>query len=319
MAEPAVAVLVTHDRPELLLRCLHSLLAQTAPLRRIVLVDNASQPETAARLAAAGYMDDPRVEYHRLSVNVGSAGGFAFGMRRARELGEWIWVMDDDASAEPQALERLLAHTGEAGAVALTCKKVFPDGDTQWEHYGDFHRWRGCVPLAPTEALTRVGYAAFTGLMVRAAAAEAAGYPRADFFISYDDIEFCLRLRELGHIFFVPEAVVVHHERRIRRRGVYRRATARTELPQYWRVLCDFRNRQYVMRRYAAGGRPRSLLRLAVKMAKALIMEDHKRLRAGWILRYHRDSFRRVFTSLTPEQWATLVAAELGKASRTAV
>ena len=72
--------MVTHNRREMLRKCLWALAGQTAPLARVTVVDNASSDGTAEMVAA----EYPEVEVVRLSRNVGGAGGFHEGMRRAQ-------------------------------------------------------------------------------------------------------------------------------------------------------------------------------------------------------------------------------------------
>src|SRR4051794_13444369 len=101
-----VAVVVTYNRKVLLGRCLEALERQTRPPEAVLVVDNASTDRTAELVAA---QSDAR--YVRLSRNGGGAEGFHHGVRiaLAEEAPDWLWLMDDDCIAAPDALERLLA------------------------------------------------------------------------------------------------------------------------------------------------------------------------------------------------------------------
>ena len=61
-----VAVVVTFNRRELLVRCLEALAAQTRPAVRVVVVDNASTDGTLEHLEASGVADRLEVDYVRL-------------------------------------------------------------------------------------------------------------------------------------------------------------------------------------------------------------------------------------------------------------
>ena len=51
-----------------------------------------------------------------------------------------------------------------------------------------------------------LGFASYTGLLVRGAAARAEAPPRAELFTWADDVEWTLRLRRHGEIRLVPES-----------------------------------------------------------------------------------------------------------------
>src|SRR5437867_8578812 len=124
------AVVVTHDRRDLLRECLAGLEAQTRPPDTILVVDNASTDGTAAML----HGEFPDVAVRRLDENEGGAGGFHEGLHEAFERGhEWLWLMDDDTVPSPTALERLLDARDRASALGqppllLASRVLWTDG-----------------------------------------------------------------------------------------------------------------------------------------------------------------------------------------------
>lgn len=91
------AVVVTYNRKQLLAECLQALLQQTRRPDRILVINNASTDGTEALFApggafaqpdqeqtvSAGVFARPAIELVNLPVNVGGAGGFCEGIRRA--------------------------------------------------------------------------------------------------------------------------------------------------------------------------------------------------------------------------------------------
>jgi len=124
-----VAVVVTWNRAELLVRSLFAILGQTAPPDRVLVVDNASTDETASVL---GRQFDDRVDVISLRENVGGAGGFAAGIVRALEYRpDAVWLMDDDTIPEPTALQALLDMRRAYSAPGLSIvasRVVWTDG-----------------------------------------------------------------------------------------------------------------------------------------------------------------------------------------------
>jgi GT2 family glycosyltransferase len=237
-------VVVTHNRPELLLQALAALRLQTRPLDAIYVVDNASDAASAARLGRpAG------VTVLRSDVNLGGAGGFALGMARAFEAGhDWIWLLDDDALARPDALARLIeALDGPAQGAAALCGAVREFGDIALRHRRRYH-----LPTSLERPLPRRAYdgppcrtdtASFVGLLVSASAVAQAGLPEAALFLSYDDTEYSLRLGRAGLLIWLAPASVVEH---LRERGSRLRAG-----PFGRKHYFTIRNRIAVARAYA--------------------------------------------------------------------
>ncbi|MCG2828369.1 glycosyltransferase family 2 protein [Methanothermobacter sp. K4] len=228
------AVVVTYNRKELLMECLEALLRQTRPLQAIYIIDNASTDGTPELLHREGYtpsleggtlirktlhnQEEIRIIHIRLPENTGGAGGFHEGVKRAYHDGyDWIWLMDDDAEPLKDSLEKLLPYDSE-GVVALANLKVSPDGTPQFRHRGffDFEGFGDMVrPLSPDDLrgdCVEIDHASFVGLLVNLKAVEYVGFPRADFFLHFDDVEYCLRLRRRGSILLIPGSPIVHKD-----------------------------------------------------------------------------------------------------------
>jgi len=110
-SEKVVAVVLTHNRKNLLLETLEGLFAQTRPLDKIIIVDSVSTDGTFDELKQKGIIDKSNVQYVRLEENKGPSGGFGEGMPLALEEGAtWIWIVDDDISPADDCLETLLKH-----------------------------------------------------------------------------------------------------------------------------------------------------------------------------------------------------------------
>jgi rhamnopyranosyl-N-acetylglucosaminyl-diphospho-decaprenol beta-1,3/1,4-galactofuranosyltransferase len=242
------AVVVTHNRPELLQQALAALRLQTRPLDAIVVVDNASDAASAARL---GHPDD--VTVLRSDTNLGGAGGFALGMAHAFAAGhDWIWLLDDDAIARPDALARLFdaldALGGRKADIGALCGTVREFGDIALQHRRRYHRASGLERALPLAAYAgppcRTGTASFVGLLVPAAAIARAGLPEPAFFLAYDDTEYALRLGRAGLAIWLAPASVVEHLRE--RRGRLRAGPFGSK--HYFTI----RNRIAVARSYAS-------------------------------------------------------------------
>lgn len=203
------AVVVTHNRPALLERCLDHLGAQSRRPNAILVVDNASTDETPNLLAGR---DGVRVL--TLESNTGGSGGFRAGVERAYEEGfDWLWLLDDDTLVEPDCLAALLTGAARAPERPSVVSSV-----VHWRD-GRLHPmnrpWlrlsrRGSFAVAAGAGLAEIRAATFVSAMVHREAIDQHGLPHGHYFIWLDDIEFTARVLRNGAGFLVPESVAVH-------------------------------------------------------------------------------------------------------------
>ena len=206
------AVVLTRNRRHLLRESLTAVAAQTRPVDRLIVVDNASGDGTRDMLGA----EHSDAEVVALAENQGATGGFCDGILAA--LGgqaDWLWLMDDDCCPRPDALERLLAALARVGAstpVSLLSSRVeWRDGRPHPMNLPVIaHRdVQGLVDavglgLLPLRATTWVS------LLLAREAVERERLPRRDFFYQADDIEYTARILRRARGLFVPESVVEH-------------------------------------------------------------------------------------------------------------
>ncbi|PQJ34781.1 hypothetical protein BSZ35_09375 [Salinibacter sp. 10B] len=289
------AIVVTYERKALLRQCLEALQNQTHPIAEIIVVDNASTDGTAAMVRA----DFPEVTLRVLDENRGGAGGFHEGMKQAvsRDV-EWMWVMDDDAEPNPDALERLFSsgrHREEKTA-GLASLRVNPDGTIQKGSVGWYAPFRMTYDRVSGtgSGVEKIGYATFVGLMVRAQAVRDVGLPEADFFIRSDDNEYVLRLSNWGHVYLVRDSRIVHHDASESKdipTSLWARFWGERPIDSYWRRYYLLRNELLIVRKHAQTRRQRwrgyvvGLYRFLRSVVAVLCLDDHKWLRVTVLAR----------------------------------
>ena len=209
MSERVCAVIVTYNRKDLLRECLNAVLGQTRPPDHVLVVDNASTDGTSEMLKE----EFPQVEVLRLPENLGSAGGFHEGMKRAYEIGfDWSWLLDDDTLPEPFTLSLLvegarrydLAVVGplpvsyddpEKLAFPLLCRGI----TLQRLHLVD--KGRPCFGTALF----------FLGVLLNRRVVTQVGLPDPRLFIRGEEVEYHRRVLRSGfRIAVLPWAIVKH-------------------------------------------------------------------------------------------------------------
>jgi rhamnopyranosyl-N-acetylglucosaminyl-diphospho-decaprenol beta-1,3/1,4-galactofuranosyltransferase len=215
MGETVAAIIVTHNRKQLLVQALDALLMQTCSITRIILIDNASTDRTEEFLEQEGYLNDRRIDYVRMHENSGAAGGFHEGIKRGYEAGyDWLWLMDDDAVVKPNALEILLSGVDIYKRGVAVCRVLNPDGTVQDRvinsvKYNDF-LFRGVChgkELGPI-----VHTYPFLGILVNRHKIEKFGNVNKDYFLQADDLEWTLRISSDYGMSYCANAELFHHD-----------------------------------------------------------------------------------------------------------
>lgn len=221
-AAPArvAALVVTYNRRALLAECLRAILAQDVPVEAVVVVDNASTDGTGELFEPGAEFDLPVVGYHRMSENLGGAGGFKEGLRVARDSGcDWVWLMDDDCIARADTLSELVrASAIPDGRVSFLASSVFgPEGEPMNVPTVDLRPAENGYPdwyFNLDRGLVEIKSATFVSLLISVQAIREVGLPIGSFFIWGDDTEYTSRLTKYyGPAFFVGSSKMLHKRR----------------------------------------------------------------------------------------------------------
>ncbi len=196
-----IAVVVTHDRAELLAQSLRVLASQSRPVDAIVVVDNANQAAVRDLVTAL-----PNGVYLPSEYNLGGAGGFALGMLHALAMGaDWIWLADDDGRPEgPEVLATLFDCARRHGLAEVSPVVVNIDEPQTLA----FPLRRGLVwrrerselidPAAPSDDVLRGIASLFNGALFHKDTVAAVGVPDLRLFIRGDEVEVHRRLVRSG-------------------------------------------------------------------------------------------------------------------------
>ena len=218
---PLVHVLVINwNGLEHLKACFDALLACTYANVRFVLVDNASEDDSAA-FVRSQYGHDARVEILECPSNLGWSGGNNAGLRRAIDAGaDYAFLLNNDTASAPDFLEPAVAAAEADPAIGVVASKMLlfdqphliNSTGLECTHIGsswdigagrlDGPRWNEAGPV-----LGACGGAC----LVRLSALEKTGLLPKEFGIYLDDLDLCLRMWNAGYrIVYCPESVVRH-------------------------------------------------------------------------------------------------------------
>ncbi|MGH7312937.1 MAG: glycosyltransferase family 2 protein [Candidatus Rokuibacteriota bacterium] len=215
---PSIAVLiVTRNRRRDLLEALAGVAALDYPPDRmeVLVVDNGSDDGTAAaaqdwlrsggaRLARGACLRSPD--------NLGAAAARNLLAAKASPTSD-VWLfLDDDAVPEPGFLGPMLAALDDPKIGVVGARIVAYDAPgRELGGAGWLDRRLGRLRETPARATVDCDFVISCAMAVRPGAFRAAGGFDEDYFVYHEDVDFCLRLRQLGvGVRYEPAAVARH-------------------------------------------------------------------------------------------------------------
>ncbi len=198
-------VIVTYNRLRLLKECLNAVEQQSYPIEKIILVDNHSTDSTGQFLQSLSQNTKYRII--QLPENVGGAGGFSIGIKESVMQGcDFIWIMDDDTIATPDALEKLMDIVHCHPHAGFVCSQVKWMDDTQ--HLMNKPALRNPQAITPVSECMSCS---FVSVLIRTQAVYQVGLPIKEFFIWCDDTEYTARITNAGFTnYYVKDSIVYH-------------------------------------------------------------------------------------------------------------
>lgn len=201
-----IAVVVTFNRRELLLKVLDALVKQTIKLDRILVVDNDSSDGTAEAVLSMAY---DNVSYHNTGANLGGAGGFYEGFSIAENMEyDHLWLMDDDFMPNSDCLEKLLDNKIDGIVQPLrfnldgTCAELSPLTYNIQKIFSLNPKGKSVKSYIEQKGLLdspiKIEAIPFEGPLISKKAINILGKPEPKFFIFCDDIEYAIKAKNAG-------------------------------------------------------------------------------------------------------------------------
>ena len=202
----------------------------------IIVVDNCSSDGSAQAIEALPHQN---IQIIRLLENIGGSGGFRVGMEASKSSSaEFVLLLDNDASVAPDTITGLvdaMKSDPELGAVGPAILKAYSPGEVQdvggfisANRFSQFPGFNG-LPLdkLPKERL-RCEYLASCCLLTRRQHIEQLGGFQSNYFIYWDDIDWCTRLAKNGYGLMVCPELKAWHKGGLQ--------SAKTTIPAYFNI-----------------------------------------------------------------------------------
>lgn len=225
MLKSILAVVVSFNDGAALIKTVNALVGQVG---KVVIVDNASKPETRSCIAELEATLGIAPIY--LHENIGIGGALNIGVAIARkEHFDWILTMDQDSIAAPQMVSEMLRSAKKCRDAAVICPTLVADRVE-----------RRNKDKVVASAIT-------SGNLVKVSCLQFVGDYNERYFIDSVDFEFSLRARNAGYRIVKCGSANLHHRlgeiRVVSLMGYKYRYTLHSPLRRYYM----YRNHLYLV------------------------------------------------------------------------
>lgn len=237
------------------------------------MVDNGSTDDSVCRIRE----EFPWVELVLTGKNLGFSGGCNAGIRRAlAESADYVWLLNNDAIADPGALDALV-HKAESapriGAVGSAIYCMEEPAKLQAWGGGYVNFWMGHARhfLKPV-ADDKIEYITGASLLIPRRALEGVGLLDEGIFLYWEDPEYCWRLRGAGW------RLAVAAESKIWHKGMSACGRKSPRLDTFYNASAA-----HFFSRHSPAPLLSIWVGVSLRIAKRLIIGDWQRARATWV------------------------------------
>ena len=252
--------------------CLSSLQGLEYDNFKTIVLDNGSTDESVRCIRAKF----PNVEVMELCENLGFAKGYNAGIQVALFRGaDYVWLLNNDTTVDPRALCALVEKAETNPSLGVIGSAIYhnakPECLQAWGGgYISFSlgRSRHFLQPVPDEAIEFLTGASF---LLRRPVLETLGFLDEEFFLYWEDADYCFRVRKAGWRLGVAGDSKVWHKEN---------ATIGKQSEKL-----DFhfnKSAVYFYKKYARMPLIPISVSIAARLTKRLMLGDWKRLQAVW-------------------------------------
>ncbi|OWY20550.1 glycosyltransferase family 2 protein [Sphingobacteriales bacterium UPWRP_1] len=225
MKQPLVSIItVNYNQPVLTCELLASVKKLQYQNYEVIVVDNGSKvnmPDIIKR-------NYPDVQLICSNTNLGFAGGNNLGIKAAH--GEYLFLVNNDVELNPNVLDKLLPVFEQYKNAGVVCPKICYHLSAASKDGKPLIQYVGYTPVNPYTArnstigeyepdqgqynkITQTPYAHGAAMLISRTAIEKTGLMPENYFLYYEELDWCEQIRRMGFSIWVePEATVYHKE-----------------------------------------------------------------------------------------------------------
>jgi GT2 family glycosyltransferase len=193
----------------------------TFPNIEIIVVDNGSKTNDVP----AWQIKYPEIKFIRSEINLGFSGGNNLGIQQA--TGEYLFFINNDTEITPGLIDTLFATLNEHSQIGMISPKLlYFDKPKMIQYAGytpmNYYTCRNhCIGQFETDngqydnITAPTGYIHGAAMMVRREAIEKAGLMAENFFLYFEEYDWCDRMKKAGYEIWVDTRAMIYHKESI--------------------------------------------------------------------------------------------------------
>lgn len=184
----------------------------------IVVIDNGSTDESVERISSLC----PGVRLVEVGENLGFAGGNNVGIEYALKVGfDFVWLLNNDTTVAAESLSALVDTAESDEHIAVVGSKIYYSSEPNviWFAGGVIDRVKGWTlhrglneaDTGQYDACEETQYVTGASMLVRTAAIREVGMMRTEYFLYWEEVDWCTRIADAGwSIVYQPKSLVWH-------------------------------------------------------------------------------------------------------------
>jgi GT2 family glycosyltransferase len=211
-------ITVNFNQPQVTEELLKSIPATYSNIE-IIIVDNGSNLD----LPTAWQANYPKVKFIRSELNLGFAGGNNLGIKNA--TGDYLFFVNNDTEFTPDLVNKLVEVLDANPSVGMISPKIKYYSNKNLIQYAGYTAMNyytarnSCIGLRESDngqydhITAPTAYCHGAAMMVRKEAIEKAGPMNENFFLYYEEVDWCEHIKRAGYqVWVCTEAVIYHKE-----------------------------------------------------------------------------------------------------------
>lgn len=200
------------------IECIHSLEKVKYKYHKIIIIDNASTDNSVSELSR----QFPNYTLIKNKSNLGFAEGNNIGIRYALDSGaDYVFLLNNDTTVAPDVIDNLVAYAKKNPGAGLLNPKIYfyNDPNRIWSAGGYWDKKAKCfeqfgeneLDEGQYDSVKPIEFAIGCALFISRHAIERVGLLDKEYFLNYEEIDYCFRIKKNRlNIIYAPKAKVWH-------------------------------------------------------------------------------------------------------------